>query len=168
MRGGFSRGVRHLAAGIGAAARAFPASVLDAIERRVTEGEKVHGGELRVAIEGSLSPLDAWRGKSPRERALELFAGLHVWDTEGDSGVLLYVLLADRAVEIVADRAAAARVPPERWNAVCEALVAAFAEGDYEAGTLAAVDRISALLAQAFPPAARNPDELPNRPALLR
>jgi len=79
-----------------------------------------HSGEIRVAIEGALEPGEVWHGKTPRERALEVFAALGVWDTEANNGVLIYVLLADRDVEIVADRGFNGRVPDSEWQAACE------------------------------------------------
>ena len=164
---GLSRWWRHLRVDRGELRRCFPDALLREIEVRVGAAEAGHGAELRVAIEPSLGLADVWRRRTPRERALEVFGSLRVWDTEGNNGVLLYVLLADRAVEIVADRAAARAIGDHRWDEVARALADAYRSGDWAGGTLAAIDRINALLAEAFPAAGRNPDELPNRPVML-
>ena len=149
--------------------RAFPSATLDAIERAVDESELGHRGEIRFAIEASLEPGEVWRGKSPRARALEVFAGLGVWDTDGNNGVLIYVLLADRDVEIVADRGFNDLVPPEQWNAVCDHMEQEFRAGRFREGAVAGVQEVGRIVAFHFPrrPGEPDRDELPNRPALL-
>jgi uncharacterized membrane protein len=159
---------RHLWTDRARLRRLVDASALDAIEQAVRDGERTHRGELRVVFEASLPLQAVLAGVPARERALEVFGLSRVWDTEDDSGVLLYVLLADRAVEIVADRGAARAIAPDRWVEVANELARALAAGDARGGTCAAVSRIHALLHQAFPIADRaNPDELPDRPSLL-
>ena len=149
--------------------RAFPISTLDAIEAAITASEKLHSAEIRFAIEGSLEPHEIWRAKSPRVRALEVFAALGVWDTEANNGVLIYVLLADKDVEIVADRGYNRRVTTNEWSDICHAMERLFRAGDYEAGALEGVRRVGDILATHFPPlpGGRDEDELPNRPAVL-
>ena len=145
--------------------RAFSAASLRAIETAVAAAEQ--GGELRFVVEAGL-PLDhLWRDMPPRERAQELFAQLRVWDTAGNSGVLIYVQLVDRRVEIVADRGIAARVPQAQWEAVCRSMEQAFARGDYAEGGLAAVCRIGEILAQHFPAGANPANELPDIPLII-
>ena len=163
------RALRHLLTDHADLHRAIDPAALALVEAQVGAGERRHLAELRVALEPSLAPLTVLRGLSPRERALEVFGRLGVWDTEGNNGVLLYLLLADHAVEIVADRAAARAVPQAQWDAVARSLAQAFANGQGAAGLQAAVARISELLTEAFPAtgAHRNPDELPDRPAVL-
>ena len=161
------RWFRHLFMPPWAWRRAFPQATLDAIEAAVRDSEVHHGGEIRFAIENSLAPSLVWRGMSGRERAVEMFANLRVWDTERNSGVLVYLLLADRDIEIVADRGIAARVDPPAWEAVAQAMEAAFRQGDFERGALAGIEMIGTLLAANFPPDGNNPDELANRPAIL-
>ena len=148
--------------------RAFPQVTLDAIEAAIRASEATHGGEIRFAIENSLPGILVWRGMSGRERAIEMFANLRVWDTEHNSGVLVYLLLADHDIEIVADRGIAARVDASAWEAVAQAMETAFRQGEFERGALAGIQRISALLAAHFPPAGPNPDELANRPVIVR
>ena len=147
--------------------RAFPQATLDAIEAAIKASETTHGGEIRFAIESSLAPSLVWRGMSGRERAIEVFSSLRVWDTEHNSGVLVYLLLADRDIEILADRGIAARVAPAAWEAVAQTMELAFRQGEFERGTLAGIKQISALLAAHFPPSGHNPDELANRPVIL-
>ena len=124
--------------------------------------------------DGLLSPLQSSalnalrRGLAPRERAHEVFARLRVWDTEANNGVLLYLLLADHAIEIVADRGLEGRVSGEEWEQVCRAVEAAIAGGDaLEPAVIAGIGRISALLATHWPATGAGRDELPDRPVLL-
>jgi uncharacterized membrane protein len=162
------RWFRHLFIAPWAWRRAFPQATLDAIEAAVRDSEMHHGGEIRFAIENSLAPSLVWRGMSGRERAIEMFSNLRVWDTEHNSGVLVYLLLADRDIEIVADRGIAARVAPAVWEQVAQTMEAAFRQGEFEHGALAGIEMIGALLAAHFPPTGNNPDELANRPVILR
>lgn len=147
--------------------RAFPPEVLDRITSAIAAQELHHGGELRFVVESSLPPLHAWRGQSARERAVELFGQLRIWDTEHNNGVLIYLLMAEHNVEILADRGAAARVSEAYWEEVCKAMEAAFRDGRFEQGVLEGLQRIGAQLAQHFPAEGANPNELPDRPLLL-
>lgn len=158
---------RHLFTPPWAWRRAFPQATLDAIEAAIHAGEATHGGEIRFAIENSLPGILVWRRMSGRERAIEMFSNLRVWDTEHNSGVLVYLLLADHDIEIVADRGIAARVDAAAWEAVAQAMEAAFRRGDFERGALEGIRRISELLAQNFPASGHNPDELANRPVIV-
>ena len=169
MAPNLKRWLRHLVAARGKLERAFPVQTLAAIEQAISAAERLHRGEIRFAIEGSLDPGDAWRGRSPRERALELFAALGVWDTEANNGVLIYVLLADRDVEIVADRGYNDRVGTAEWSAVCATMEQEFRAGHYEHGAVAGVQEAGRLMTRHFPalPGGRDEDELPNWPALL-
>jgi uncharacterized membrane protein len=163
----FKRWLKHVFMPPWAWRRAFPQSTLDAIEAAIRESETRHSGEIRFAIENSLAPGRVWRGVRGRERAIEVFSNLRVWDTEYNSGVLVYLLLADHDIEIVADRGIAARVDASAWEAVAQAMEAAFRQGEFERGALAGIEQVSALLAAHFPPAGHNPDELANRPVIL-
>ena len=148
--------------------QAFSAQTLDAIEAAVRDCETRHPGEIRFAVEGALPLLRVAAGLSPRERAAELFAQLRVWDTEHNNGVLIYVLLADHAVEIIADRGVGdARVPPAEWQACCRLIEAECRAGRFAPGAIAGIDAVAAVLAR-YPPARPDVgDELPNRPVLL-
>ncbi|NDP47196.1 MAG: hypothetical protein GZ085_02175 [Sulfuriferula multivorans] len=148
--------------------RAFSQATLDAIEAAIRTSEISHNGEIRFAIENTLPPAWVWRGMTGRERAVEVFSNLRVWDTEHNSGVLVYLLLADRDIEIVADRGIAARVDAAAWEAIAQAMEAAFRQGDFERGALAGIEQISALLTTHFPPTGENPNELANRPVIIR
>jgi len=159
--------LRHLF-DFGLARRHFPAPVLDAIQHAIAASEARHLGEIVFAVEGSLGVADILRGRAVRDRAREVFAHLRVWNTENNTGVLVYVLLADRTIEIVADRGIAAKVDEGEWRDVCELMRARFADGDHEGGALAGVEAINAILVRHFPAdGQRNPDELPDRPVLL-
>ena len=162
------RWIRHLFLDHLALARAFPRASLDAIGRTVGEQEKRHRGELRVVIEGGL-PLQALvAGRTAHERALAHFGRLRVWDTADKAGVLIYLLLADRRVEIVADSGIHARVGGTAWETICGAMQREFAAGHFETGVLTGLAAVSDLLAQHFPAGAGgNPNELPDAPAVV-
>ena len=162
-----TRNLKHLMAPLWLTRRAFPAASLQAIEAAVAAAERRHSGELRFVVEGGLPLALLWRDLSPRARAQELFAQLRVWDTEHNSGVLIYVQLIDHRVEIVADRGIAARVPQTQWEDVCRGMEQAFARGAYGAGAVAAVERVGAILAGHFPAAADQVNELADRPLVL-
>jgi uncharacterized membrane protein len=148
----------------------FPAATLNAIEQAIKRAELTHAGEIRFAIETSLTPRHILNDISPRAHALEVFSHLRVWDTEGNNGVLIYVQLADRTVEIVADRGFQRRVSPAEWEAVCRLMEEHFRAGRFQVGSIAGVDAIGNLLARHFPQAsarAIQSNQLPDRPTLL-
>jgi uncharacterized membrane protein len=162
------RFLRHLATDHRSAQRAFPREALDRIEAAIAEGERRHRGQLRVAIEASLPLARVVTRLSPRERALEAFGALRVWDTEENCGVLIYLLLADRDVEILADRGIHAKAGDAAWEEICREMEAAFRERRYVEGVEAGVARVNALLAACFPRSgAPGANELPDRPVLL-
>ena len=161
------RWLRHMFTPPWAWRRAFPQATLDAIEAAIRESETHHGGEIRFAIENSLPASWVWRGMTGRKRALEVFSFLRAWDTEHNSGVLVYLLVADRDIEIIADRGIAARVGASAWEGVARSMEAAFRQGEFAAGVLDGIGLISTLLAAHFPPGKRNPDELPDRPVIV-
>ena len=149
--------------------RAFPSDVMRTIQDVIAEGERTHSGEIRFAVEASL-PWSYLRRNAPaRERAQMVFAKLRVWDTEDNNGVLIYVELADHRIEIVADRGIARHVPNARWEEVSMMMRERFKAGEFEAGSVAAVRAVSALLAERFrlPDGARNPNQLPDAPTVL-
>jgi uncharacterized membrane protein len=161
-----ARVLRNLMTPPWAARVRFNASVLDAIEAAIRESETRHGGEIVFAVESALDVPHLWRGGTARERALEVFSELGAWDTERNSGVLIFVLLAEHDVEIVADRGAAANVAREEWDRVCNEMETLFRAGRFQEGALAGVRGVGELLARNFPPRERDPNELRDRPVV--
>ena len=159
------RVLKHLFTPHWIAARSFPPHALRQIEAAIKASERQHDGELRFAIEGPL-PFPALR-TTTRKRAEALFGQLGVWDTEHNSGVLVYVQLVDHRIEIVADRGISARVEPSRWQDICRQMERSFRKGAYAEGAAQAIEAITALLAKHFPPRGGNPNELPDKPVVL-
>ena len=161
------RWLKHVVARMGAERR-FPAATLDAIQHAIADSEHRHLGEICFAVEGGMPFGEVVAGHTPRQRAEAAFARLHVWNTEHNTGVLVYILIADHAIEIVADRGIAAKVGEDEWRAICALMQRDFATGDYEKGSLAGVAAITDVLVRHFPSnGQRNRDELPDRPVLL-
>lgn len=148
--------------------RALDAAALARIEQRVAASERRHTGEIRVCVEAGLPGSYLWKRLTARDRAITLFGKLRVWDTEADNGVLIYLLLAEHAIEIVADRGLNRHVSHDRWQGIVEGMRAAFRAGRFEEGLNAAVDAVDALLVQHCPArdGEANPDELPNAPLI--
>jgi uncharacterized membrane protein len=162
--------IRHAAATHWRTRMLFPSATLDAIEQAIKRAELTHAGEIRFAIETSLTPRHILNDIAPRAHALEVFSHLRVWDTEANNGVLIYVQLADRTVEIVADRGFQGRVSPAEWEAVCRLMEEHFRAGRFQVGSIAGVDAIGNLLARHFPQASARSiqsNQLPDRPTLL-
>jgi len=159
---------RHLATDHGSVRRAFPKAALARIEAVIAEGETRHRGQVRFAVEPALPLARVLRRVTPTERALEVFGRLRIWDTEENCGVLVYLLLADRDVEIVADRGIHGHVGSAAWETVCGKMEAAFRDGRFVEGVIAGITEINALLAQHYPRDGRaGNDELSNRPVVL-
>ena len=150
------------------AARVLAPEALARIEARVAASERRHSGEIRVCIEAGLPLSYLRRNASPRERAVAMFGKLRVWDTEHNNGVLIYLLLAEHAIEIVADRGVARFVPQAHWDAVVASMRDAFRDGKFEAGLMQAVESVDEMLLRHFAlmPGQSNPNELPDRPTL--
>ena len=159
--------LRHVVTDHLSVRRTFPDAALERIEHAIAAGERGHRGQICFAVEGALPPLRVLRHLTPRERALEVFGLLGVWDTEENAGVLVYLLLADRDVEIVADRGIDRRVAPGAWQGICARMEAAFRESRFVDGVLIGIDEISALLAAYFPHTGNVPNELPDKPVVL-
>ncbi len=158
---------RHLLPPPWLARRAFSPAVMGRIEDAVKQSECLHRGELLVVVEASLDFGPLLRNLSSRARASEIFAELGVWDTAGNSGVLLYINWADRDIEIVADRGISAQVTQEQWETICRCIEQAFREHRFEAGMIEGIRQITNLLTLHFPVTGENPDELGNQPVLL-
>jgi uncharacterized membrane protein len=160
--------LRHLTMTPWRLRRAFAPDVRAAIEAAVRACESRHPGEIRFAVEGAWPLSRLWRKQTPRDRAIELFSELRVWDTEHNNGVLIYVLFAERSVEIVADRAVGdARVPVGEWQACCRLAEAQFAQGRYADGAIAAINAVADVLARYPPARADVGNEQPDAPVFL-
>ena len=146
------------------ARRALGAGAAERLRKRVTDSELGHSGEIRICVEASLPLSYLWRGATARERALAMFGKLGVWDTEANNGVLIYLLIADRRIEIIADRGLNRHIGAAHWQAISAGMSEAFRAGRFEDGLNAAVDAVSQVLCEHFPLAAgeRNPNELPD------
>jgi uncharacterized membrane protein len=161
------RWLKHLLARMGAE-RHFPPATLDAIQQAIAASEHRHLGEICFAVEGGMPFGEVAAGRTPRERARAAFARLHVWNTEHNTGVLVYILIADHAIEIVADRGIAAKVGEAEWQTIVALMQRDFSTGEYEKGSLAGVAAITEVLVRHFPAnGERKLDELPDRPVLL-
>ena len=147
--------------------RNFPPRLLDRLQQAVAHGEARHDGQVCFAIEGAQNLRALWRGITPRQRAEEVFAHLRVWDTHNNSGVLIYVLLTERAIEIVADRGIAAKVAQSDWNTICDRMRQNYAAREFERGSLEGIAAVTDLLAAHFPPGTNKKNELSDRPVLL-
>jgi uncharacterized membrane protein len=147
--------------------RLFPPKVLARIEQAIKAGEAAHSGQVRFVVEGALDGAPLFRDQPARARALDIFSQLRVWDTEHNNGVLIYLLLADRDVEIVADRGIDARVGAAGWEKVCVAMEKDFRAGLFEHGVIEGIQEVSRLLAQHFPKRPGGRNELPDAPVVL-
>lgn len=148
--------------------RRFPSALLDEMTQAIAAGEPLHQGEVCFAIESRLPALAVLHGLDAPARAAEVFAHLRVWNTEHNCGVLLYVLMAEHRIEIVADRGIAKRVDPAEWAAICAAMRDAYAQNRWRDGSLQGIAAVHALLVQHFPGDGKpRPDELSDRPVLL-
>ena len=159
--------LRNAFSGWFALPRLFPAEAMRRIRDVVAEGERHHAGELCVAIESRYSPFAVLDGLGTRQRAEQVFSLLRVWDTRDNSGVLLYLQLAERRVELVADRGIAARVDPGEWQAICDDFAGEMRTQAPEQAVLNCLGRINALLVKHFPAEHDNPRELPDEPVVL-
>lgn len=160
--------LRHLFSGPWLVRRYFPAAAMNNITHAIAKSERSHLGELRFAVEAGLHWHYLWHGATARTRAVEEFSRLRVWDTEHNSGVLIYLLLADRDIEIIADRGIHAKVGDAAWQAICRDMESHFRVGEFEQGALQGIHAITALLRQHFPAdGSSNPNELPDAPVVL-
>ena len=158
---------RHLLEHHWRARRAFPRAMLDRITQAIKAGEATHSGQVRFVVEGALDGAALFRHQSARDRALDLFSHLRIWDTAHNNGVLIYLLLADRDVEIIADRGIDAHVGAQGWETICRAMEADFRAGQFERGVINGIAAVSRELATYFPPQAGQPNELPDQPVVM-
>jgi uncharacterized membrane protein len=159
--------MRHLSTGRAAVRRVFPPRTLDAIEHAIRATEARHDGQIRFAVEAALELAPLLSGQTAQQRAIDVFSSLRIWDTEHNNGVLIYLLLADRDVEIVADRGIHVRLGKEVWQTICHEMEAAFRKGNFESGVLAGIHVVGEHLSRHFPARSGKLNEMPDRPVLL-
>ena len=162
-----SRFLRHVAMTPLEARRSFPDTTMDAIAREIAASEKRHRGEVAFVVEAELTTGQLWKGVGSRARALEIFSLQGIWNTEENNGVLIYVLLADRKVEIVADRGIDRHAGPAGWRAICEVMERDFRERRFEPGAIAGVRAVSEVLERHFPEQGEGRNQLADRPILM-
>ncbi len=158
---------RHLVQHHWRAKQIFPQAVLDRIEQAIKRGEATHSGQVRFVVEGALDGRPLFRNQPARERALDVFSHLRIWDTAHNNGVLIYLLLADRDVEIIADRGIDAKVGAEGWETICRAMEAEFRSGRFERGVISGIEAVSHELAKHFPKQGPHANELPDAPVVM-
>lgn len=148
--------------------RTFSEERLQAITDAIAAGERRHGGQVMFAVEADLPWMALWQGATPRQRAEHAFAQLRTWDTEQNNGVLVYLLLADHAIELIADRGLRGRVGETQWQAICEHMQGLLRADDLQQAVLLAIAEVSDVLAGHYPPGSGSKDDaLPNTPQLL-
>jgi len=147
--------------------RIFPPQALAAIEQAIKAGETTHSGQVRFVVEGALDGKPLFRDQPARQRALDIFSHLRIWDTAHNNGVLIYLLLADRQVEIVADRGIDAVVGAAGWEKICAEMERDFSAGDFQRGVIKGIEAVSRQLAAHFPKHGAGPNELPDAPVVL-
>jgi uncharacterized membrane protein len=163
----FYRLLKHLFTTHAAGKRTFPPSTLKAIEAAITEGESLHKAEVRLIVEHSLSGRAVLHRITSRQRAIELFSQYRIWDTEDNCGVLVYINIADRKLEIVADRAVSKLIPNKGWHAVCRTMTEGFSQGEFHHSSAAAMAQLNALLQSHLPADGTHSNQLPNKPIVL-
>jgi uncharacterized membrane protein len=164
---GIRRIGRHLVEHRWRVRRYFPPKVLAAIEQAIKAGETTHSGQVRFVVEGALDGAPLFRNQPARERAIDIFAQLRIWDTAHNNGVLIYLLLADRDVEIIADRGIDAKVGAPVWEKICADMQSAFKSGQFQSGVIAGIEAVSRQLATYFPAHGEGPNELPDTPVVI-
>ena len=163
----FKRLWHHVTTGQASGRRAFPKDLLAEIQKVIAEGEQQHRAEVRIIIEPALPLDDVMEGIHPRARARTLFSNYRIWDTEENCGVLIYLNLADRQVEIVADRGVGRLVHPAEWQAVCDTMTAQLKQAAFRDSTIAALKQLNELLRQKLPAAGERVNQLSDKPIVL-
>ena len=161
------RTLRHLVVTPWQVNRAFPSNTLAAIDSAIKASETAHAGEIRFVVEGALDGTPLFKGQSARERAIDVFSQLRIWDTERNNGVLIYLLLADRDVEIVADRGIHSKVGSREWENICRKMETAFKQQDYEGGVIGGIQAVTRHLIKHYPASGAGQNELPDKPVVL-
>jgi len=164
---GIRRISKHLVEHHWRARRVFPKEVLALIEQAIKAGEATHSGQVRFVVEGALDGKPLFSNQSARDRALDIFSHLRIWDTAHNNGVLIYLLLADRDVEIVADRGIDAKVGAAGWQTICAMMETDFRAGNFSGGVIKGIQAVSRELATYFPRQGAGPNELPDAPVVI-
>jgi uncharacterized membrane protein len=164
---GIGRIGRHLLQHRWRERKIFPPKVLATIEQAIKAGEATHSGQIRFVVEGALDGVPLFLDQPARDRALDIFAQLRIWDTAHNNGVLIYLLLADRNVEIVADRGIDAKVGAAGWQKICADMETDFKAGNFESGVIKGIEAVSRQLAAYFPPHGAGRNELPDAPVVI-
>ncbi|MGO4379821.1 TPM domain-containing protein [Pseudoduganella sp. RAF19] len=167
MTGRIRRALRHTFTSTSLGKRAFPPDTLKAIQQAITQGEQRHRAEVRLIVEAALSASHAFHNLANRERARMLFAQYGVWDTEENCGVLIYVNIAERAVDIVADRHVGRLIADTEWQTICSTMTQGFAQGEFHNSTLSALEQLNTLLARHYPAGGSRPNQLPDEAVIL-
>lgn len=164
---GIQRILKHLMTAERHVRQIFSPMHLDRIAQTIKASETRHSGEIRFAVESSIELQPLLQGQTPRQRAIEVFSELHVWDTELNNGVLIYVLLADHAIEIVADRGIHTKVGTQYWEELCRTIQSEFAQGHYAEGAMRGIQAVSGKLIEHFPHDGGGKNELPDAPVVI-
>jgi uncharacterized membrane protein len=161
------RFLKHFWLGNSAVKRCLPKNALDNIEKAIKLGEHHHAGQICFAVEASLDSRDLWTNKTARQRGIEVFSQLRIWDTEQNNGVLIYLLLADCDVEIVADRGVDNKLGKQAWAAICHDMETSFRQGEFEQGIVKGIRCVSQHLAEHYPITGEKVNELPDKPVVM-
>lgn len=164
---GIKRIGKHLLLNRWRVRRAFPRQALANIEKAIKASEATHAGQIRFVVEGALDGAPLFKDQPARARAIDVFAQLRLWDTVNNNGILIYLLLADRDVEIVADRGISEKVQHAEWEKICRVMEAEFRAKNFEGGVLKGIAAVTRLLAKHFPPGHSHGNELPDKPVVL-
>jgi uncharacterized membrane protein len=159
--------LRHLLTSDISLRKKFSPAVMKSIESAIAESEKLHSGEIRFAVENTLELFPLLKGVSARDRAIAVFSELGIWDTEQNNGVLIYLLLADHDVEIIADRGVNKKVSMDEWETICKQMEDTFRRGEFEQGVKNGIRSISKYLESYFPPDGHDRNELPDKPVII-
>lgn len=163
----FKRLCKHLGTMPSVTRRYFPVESLRRIEKAIAQSETTHSGQIRFVVEGNLDAMDILRKKTGKKRAIEIFSQLHVWDTEDNNGVLIYLLLADHDFEILGDRGIHHHVGEAGWERISQEMEKRFKQGQFEAGVLYGIEQIGQMLSEHYPANGNQRNELPNAPVLM-
>ena len=164
---GIRRIGKHLLAHHWRVRRIFTPEVLATIEQTIQDGEATHSGQVRFVVEGALDGKPLFRDQPARERALDIFSKLRIWDTAHNNGVLIYLLFADHKVEIIADRGIDSKVGHAGWEKICKAMETDFKAGNFAGGVVKGIEAVSRQLAAHFPKHGGGTNELPDAPVVM-